>query len=116
LTFLVLLAAGYVRQERIGREKERLAAVRVSAESEVVRAAAAASGQNISQAPTLEDLIRKPHVRYDLLEAHGHGGAAGLTRVEKECAEIDIKYAGFIQRQTKQLEKVRSPPFIFRVQ
>lgn len=94
------------KQERIGREKERLAAVRVSAESEVVRAAAAASGQNISQAPTLEDLIRKPHVRYDLLEAHGHGGAAGLTRVEKECAEIDIKYAGFIQRQTKQLEKM----------
>lgn len=38
-----------------------------------------------------------------LLERHGHGGAVELTAAEKEAAEIDIKYAGFVRRQERQL-------------
>ncbi len=38
-----------------------------------------------------------------MLEEHGHGGAEGLTAAEKEAAEIDIKYAGFVRRQERQL-------------
>eukprot|EP00873_Tetraselmis_striata_P040718 jgi/Tetstr1/460982/TSEL_006134.t1 len=96
------------KQAAISGEKLRLASVRVNVESDVARAAALASGQNISQAPTLEDLLRKPHVTYDVLDAHGHGGPPSLRSEERQCAEIEIKYAGFIRRQTKQLEKVAS--------
>jgi len=42
--------------------------------------------------------------RRRLLEDHGCGAA--LSDAEKEAAEIDIKYAGFIMRQEKQLEQV----------
>jgi tRNA uridine 5-carboxymethylaminomethyl modification enzyme len=105
----------------------------VSEESPVARAAAEASGQAIQRAATLEELLRRPHVHYPLLEAHGAGAGAAaaasaaadgadaasdaaaasdatplglLSASEAEAVEIDIKYAGFIARQEKQLEAV----------
>ncbi len=41
-----------------------------------------------------------------LLERHGQGGAEGLSLAEKEAAEIDIKYAGFVRRQERQLAQM----------
>eukprot|EP00775_Hariotina_reticulata_P005022 gene5022-5264_t len=43
-----------------------------------------------------------------LLVEHGCGPdpASGVSFTEAECAEIDIKYAGFISRQEKQLEQL----------
>lgn len=93
-------------QAAIEMEKERLLTVRVAENSPVAQAAACVSGQNIAGAPTLADLLRRPHVHYSLLAEHGHG-AEEIGRAERERAEIDIKYAGFIERQSKQLEKVR---------
>lgn len=51
-------------QERITSEKQRLASVRVRETSDVARAAEALSGQAVSAAPTLEELLRRPHVHY----------------------------------------------------
>lgn len=127
-------------------------------------AAAAASGQAVQRASTLEELLRRPHVHYALLERHGAGASSSnssggggssngsdgssssssestsssdscfsqqdllqqqqqqewgderqqqgvldsepLTAAAAEAVEIDIKYAGFIARQEKQLESV----------
>lgn len=35
------------------------------------------------------------------MEEHGYGPEANLTLAEREAAEIDAKYAGFIARQVR---------------
>lgn len=101
-------AAYEQKQARIEAEKARLAATRVAEDSELAAAVAAASGQSLQRSQTLEELLRRPHIHHPLLVKHGYGTeeSSGLTAAEAECAEIDIKYAGFISRQEKQLQQL----------
>ena len=56
---------------------------------------------------SLEELLRRPNVHYGLLDTHGHGNPE-LNEFEKECVEIEIKYAGFLARQEQQLRRMQS--------
>lgn len=141
------------KMARLDAEKRRLAATRVAEGAPVARAAAEASGQAVARAATLEELLKRPHVHYALLAAHGaavltdgeaadsgssssngvstssssngaeDGSSDGaedgsftssdapppvtpLSRAEAEAVEVDVKYAGFIARQEKQLAAV----------
>lgn len=101
-------AAYQSKQARIDAEKARLASTRVTEASPLAAAVAEASGQALQRAATLEELLRRPHVHHPLLVAQGYGppADAGISPAEAECAEIDIKYAGFISRQEKQLQQL----------
>ena len=93
------------KQENIQAEKQRLNRTRVKETEEAGQQIVADTGQKIKGSVTLADLLRRPKFHYEHLEHYGLGNMH-LTNAEKEGAEIDIKYSGYIQRQQKQIDLV----------
>lgn len=93
------------KQENITAEKERLYATRVKENDEVGKAIVADTNQVIKGSITLADLLRRPKFHYADLIKHGLGNV-DLQRAEKEGAEIDIKYSGYLARQQNQIDQV----------
>ncbi|MEY3867984.1 MAG: hypothetical protein RLZZ338_1875 [Cyanobacteriota bacterium] len=93
------------KQQNIIAEKERLYSTRVKEHDDIGKAIFAATNQAIKGSITLADLLRRPGFRYADLEHYGLGNSA-INIVEKEEAEIDIKYSGYLQRQQNQIDQV----------
>lgn len=91
--------------ENIVAEKERLHATRVKELDELGQQIATDTQQKIKGSITLADLLRRSGFHYVDLERYGLGNPE-LTLAEREGAEIDIKYAGYIQRQQSQIEQI----------
>ncbi|MEO1349593.1 MAG: tRNA uridine-5-carboxymethylaminomethyl(34) synthesis enzyme MnmG [Cyanobacteria bacterium J06635_15] len=91
------------KQAHIAAEKERLHTTRVKEQEEVGVRIASDTQQRIKGSITLADLLRRPGLHYRQLEEYGLGQSE-LTPAEKEGAEIDIKYSGYIQRQQNQID------------
>jgi len=95
------------KRARLEAEAARLRGTRLAPSSPLALAAVAATDQALVQSCTLEELLRRPGIHYELLAAHGHGDAA-LSAIEREVVEVAIKYAGFITRQQRQCDVVAS--------
>lgn len=93
------------KQANVAAEKERLYETRVKEHDALGQQIAADTGQRIKGSITLADLLRRPGFHYANLDHYGLGHA-DLAREEKEGAEIDIKYSGYIQRQQAQIDQV----------
>jgi tRNA uridine 5-carboxymethylaminomethyl modification enzyme len=93
------------KQENIAAEKERLHETRVKEHDEIGKAIAEYTQQAIKGSITLADLLRRPGFHSVDLDRYSLGNAS-LNRAEKEGAEIDIKYSGYIQRQQHQIEQI----------
>ncbi len=93
------------KQENIAAEKERLHETRLKEHDEVGKQVTEETKQAIKGSITLADLLRRPGLHYVDLDRYGLGNEK-LDRAEKEGAEIDIKYAGYIQRQQNQIEQI----------
>jgi len=99
------------KRETIARELERLKSTwvspRIVADAEAERVA----GKAFEREYTLIDLLRRPQVTYaDLMSLRGIDGQeiAGpgvLDEVIKEQVEIHVKYAGYIDRQAKEVQR-----------
>ncbi|BAY33921.1 glucose inhibited division protein A [Nostoc carneum NIES-2107] len=93
------------KQAQIIAEKERLHATRVKEHDDIGRAIAADTQQAIKGSITLADLLRRPGFHYVKLEQYGLSNTE-LNQAEKEGAEIDIKYAGYLARQQNQIDQI----------
>jgi tRNA uridine 5-carboxymethylaminomethyl modification enzyme len=93
------------KQEQIAAEKERLYATRIKEHDEIGRAIAHDTQQAIKGSITLADLLRRPGFHYLDLNRYGLGNPT-LSQAEREGAEIDIKYSGYLARQQNQIEQV----------
>ncbi|MFM6107409.1 MAG: tRNA uridine-5-carboxymethylaminomethyl(34) synthesis enzyme MnmG [Sphaerospermopsis kisseleviana] len=93
------------KQEQIIAEKERLHSTRIKEHEDIGRAIAKSTQQAIKGSITLADLLRRPGIHYVDLERYALGNAS-LNQAEKEGAEIDIKYSGYLARQQNQIEQI----------
>ncbi|MBE9214185.1 tRNA uridine-5-carboxymethylaminomethyl(34) synthesis enzyme MnmG [Plectonema cf. radiosum LEGE 06105] len=93
------------KQENITAEKERLYATRVKENDDVGKAIVADTKQVIKGSITLADLLRRPGFHYAELIKYGLANP-DLQRAEKEGAEIDIKYSGYLARQQNQIDQI----------
>ncbi|MBN3922618.1 tRNA uridine-5-carboxymethylaminomethyl(34) synthesis enzyme MnmG [Nostoc sp. NMS4] len=93
------------KQGNITTEKQRLQVTRVKEHDEIGIAIVSDTQQAIKGSITLNDLLRRPGFHYVELDRFGLGNP-NLNRAEKEGAEIDIKYSGYLARQQNQIDQI----------
>jgi tRNA uridine 5-carboxymethylaminomethyl modification enzyme len=93
------------KQENITAEKERLHETRIKEHDPLGKQIVADTQQAIKGSITLADLLRRPGFHYVNLDRYGLGNST-LNQAEREGAEIDIKYAGYLQRQQNQIDQI----------
>ncbi len=93
------------KQANIIAEKARLEKTRVKELEPTGRDITAATGEIIKGSITLAELLRRPGVHYQTLTKFELGNVS-LNTAECEGAEIEIKYAGYLNRQQHQIDRV----------
>ena len=94
------------KYEAVRREKNRLEATGVAASEALNEMLEQRSSTPVANSARLADLLRRPEIRYsDLLPFDP--GNPGLPQAVTEEVEIQVKYAGYLLRQERQVEEFK---------
>jgi tRNA uridine 5-carboxymethylaminomethyl modification enzyme len=96
------------KRDAVEREIQRLRSTWVTPQSLQPAQAESLLGKTIEREYNLADLLRRPEVRYDALvrvAADAFAPRESLADAEKEQVEIQIKYAGYIDRQQEEVAR-----------
>ena len=93
------------KQAKITAEQQRLSDTRIKELDPIGKQIFSDTQQRIKGSITLADLLRRPKFHYEDLEHYGLGNTE-LELAEKNGAEIEIKYSGYIQRQQNQIDQI----------
>ncbi|MDH5513233.1 MAG: tRNA uridine-5-carboxymethylaminomethyl(34) synthesis enzyme MnmG, partial [Gammaproteobacteria bacterium] len=92
------------KREAIAREQERLQTTWLHPETIPEPEAARVTGQPLARAASLLELLRRPEVSYHTLMSLPGAGAAVADAEVAQQLEIQAKYAGYIERQSEEIE------------
>ncbi|ANE46030.1 tRNA uridine 5-carboxymethylaminomethyl modification protein [Paenibacillus swuensis] len=96
------------KRERVNAEIERLKTVKVKPEERVLSVLEEAGTVAITQGTDVLSLLRRPEITYQHVEKMILPEEyAQLTDEMKEQVEIQVKYAGYIEKQQLQVERMR---------
>ena len=93
------------RQRSIDETLRELASLRLRPNSETARQAERAGLGALTQSCSLLDLLRRPGVRLEMLRSFWPG-APELTADVIRGVEIEARYAGYIERQRREVERM----------
>lgn len=94
------------KQEKIRREIERVSKVFVKADEKTNKILCEHNSHEISNGLYLSELIKRPQMNYEILEAIDNT-RPNLDEQVREQVNIQIKYEGYINRQINQVEKFK---------
>ncbi|MEW5756874.1 MAG: tRNA uridine-5-carboxymethylaminomethyl(34) synthesis enzyme MnmG [Pseudomonadota bacterium] len=101
-------AAFEAKREAVERERQRLRATWVTPLRVDPNEVAAVLGQPLTREYTLEDLLRRPEVTYRSLMGLSQARPGIEDPIVAEQVEIQVKYAGYIDRQHEEIERQRN--------
>lgn len=99
------------KREAVAREMERLKSTWVNPRMIAVAEAERVLGKAIEREYALTDLLRRPNVSYETLmslkgaEGQDLAGPGVADEAVREQVEIQVKYAGYIDRQAREVER-----------
>ncbi|KSU81678.1 MULTISPECIES: tRNA uridine-5-carboxymethylaminomethyl(34) synthesis enzyme MnmG [Fictibacillus] len=95
-----------VKKEKVRQEIERLEHVTVKPTPEVQDILAGAKSSPLKEPMTAATLLKRPEITYDVV-AQIHPAEPAVDEVIAEQVEIQAKYAGYIDKQLAQVERMR---------
>jgi len=95
------------KRDRIEKEQARLKSLWLQADSVAAKQFADKYGTTLEREYSVLDLLRRPETQYlELMQLENVGPGETFADVAEQV-EIQAKYAGYIQRQEKEIEKHR---------
>ena len=95
------------KREAVVQERQRLKTTWLSPQKIDQSKVEQVIGQSLSREYNLEDLLRRPEVSYLSLMSLEAAGPGVDNAIVAEQVEVQVKYAGYIERQSEEIERAR---------